>query len=478
MVQAGGGCGLDGEDYQARVVSGPPWAESARRRGATRGQAACVLISALVVAAVIVTFPHYVWDGAVVATWVAFSAAAAWRLLLILAARRPSASLPAATPDALLPRYTVIAALYHEAAILPQLVQRLSRLDYPVDRLQAFIALEADDAETLAAARALNLPTWMSILVVPAGEPRTKPRALNHALNRATGEFVTVYDAEDAPHPGQLREAVARFRSGDADLACLQAPLHIRSRGARDAFLDRQFTAEYAALFEVVLPGLARLGLPFPLGGTSNHFRVAALRDAGGWDAWNVTEDADLGFRLWRRGHSLGVLRLPTLETPPGPLERWLPQRTRWIKGYMQTWGVHMRRPWRLGLRGFLALQMTLGLGVVSAAIHALTLAWVLVLALAAATKGLTPATPPVAVAVLAAGVLTAWASCWIGARRVGAPYGLRDAISAPIYWSLQTLAFVQACWRLVWQPFVWDKTPHEPDPAPKSPAGAGRRTA
>ena len=238
----------------------------------------------------------------------------------------------------------MLAALHDEAAVTGQLIERLARIDYPADRLQGLLLLEAHDHATIAAALGARRPPWLDILLIPAGAPQTKPRALNCGLALATGDLLAVYDAEDEPHPLQLREAAARFAADAAGgLACLQAPLRIRQGPA--AFLDRQFAAEYASLFESTLPGMARLGLPFPLGGSSNHFRVDALRAVGGWDAWNVTEDADLGFRLWEDGWRAGVIRHPTIESAPGGLDNWLPQRARWLKGYMQTWGVHTR-PW------------------------------------------------------------------------------------------------------------------------------------
>jgi cellulose synthase/poly-beta-1,6-N-acetylglucosamine synthase-like glycosyltransferase len=423
-------------------------------------------------------WPDRVADGLVVVAAFAFLTVAIWRVVLILlsAAPRPTPPLPTRWP-----RYTVLAALHDEADIVDQLVERLSRLNYPPDRLQGFLVLEAHDHETIAAALAARRPDWLDVLVTPPGRPQTKPRALNFALTHATGELLTVYDAEDAPDPDQLREAAARFaddRSGR--LACLQAPLRIRapvSKGSR--FIDRQFAAEYAGLFETTLPGMARLGLPFPLGGTSNHFRVDVLRAVGGWDAWNVTEDADLGFRLWHHGWSLGVMARPTWETPPGGLATWLPQRTRWLKGYLQTWGVHTRTPWRLGWRGALALVMTLGAGLVSAAIHGLTMAWVAAAVLVSTMAALPPETPVLALCVLVLGAASAWLSCAIGARRAGAPYDAGDMIRAPAYWALLSLAFVHAAWRLILDPFAWDKTPHQRDAAvdAESSADAERET-
>lgn len=315
----------DGPDLSP--VRGPPPSLSARRCGLDAGQWIALLLglTGLMVAAM--TAPDALFGTIIHALWLLFLAAGLWRAAAVAVSGRTS---PASPPAADLPPYAVIAALRHEAAMIPQIVARLSRLDYPADRLCGFLVIEADDAETIAAAHACPRPDWLSVLVAPPGAPMTKPRALNIALSRLAEGLVTVYDAEDEPDPGQLREAAARFASGPPRLACLQAPLRIRPAAdpaRRRPFLDRQFAAEYAALFEVILPALARLGLPFPLGGTSNHFRVEVLRQVGGWDPWNVTEDADLGYRLWRRGWRLGVISAPTWETPPGDLHVWLPQR-------------------------------------------------------------------------------------------------------------------------------------------------------
>lgn len=390
----------------------------------------------------------------------AFLFVVAWRCLLILAGR--TAPVEVATPD-LWPRYTVLAALHDEAEVVDHLIARLAAIDYPPDRLQGLLVLEAHDGVTRAAALAAARPDWLQVFIAPPGKPGTKPRALNCALPHATGDLLTVYDAEDAPDPGQLKEAASRFLSdAGGRLACLQAPLRIRSAtGSTTPFFDRQFAAEYASLFEITLPGLTRLGLPFPLGGTSNHFRVDVLRAVGGWDSWNVTEDADLGFRLWRRGWRIGVIKRPTWETPPGALHDWLPQRTRWLKGYMQTWGVHTRSLHALGPRGLFALIMTLGVGLASAALYGPTLCWVLASVLVAAMAGLSPETPRLALSVLVLGAAAAWLSCALGARRAGVPYGARDMLAAPLYWSLLSLAFTQALWRLVIEPFAWDKTRH-----------------
>ena len=422
----------------------------------------------------------------ILASQIGFLGVAAWKVATLVLSLKPGVMPPALLS---LPRYTILAPLHGEAEVVGQLIERLSRIDYRRNRLEAFLLLEADDVATIAAAEAIYRPRWMKIVIVPPGEPRTKPRALNHGLTLPTGSLITIYDAEDDPDPMQLREAAACF-AADASgrIACFQAPLRIRRLGppaGSTRFFDRQFAVEYAALFEATLPAMARLGLPFPLGGTSNHFRADALRAVGGWDAWNVTEDADLGFRLWRNGWRQGVLTLPTHETPPGGLEHWLPQRTRWLKGYMQTWGVHTRDPVRLGLTGLASLVLTLGASLGSAAIHAATLAWVMTSVLVSVVAGLPLQPPKFALAVLVLGAAAACLQGAIGARRAGVPYGSVDMVCSIGYWSLLTLAFCHAVWRLVREPFAWDKTRHfrdeEPEPEPTAvfaAVDAGRQAA
>ena len=468
---------MDGGPRHRPDLEGLAARDSAGRLGLTVGQAVIWLILAggLVVAFTI--RPAQTLHVVVLGAQLAFLVFAAWRIMLVIASSGP---IPTARLPELWPRYTILAALHDEAEVASQLIERLSAIDYPEGRLEALLLLEAHDRPTIEAVAAVPLPHWMSVLIVPPGSPRTKPRALNHGLARASGELITVYDAEDQPDPLQLREAAARFRADPTHrLVCLQAPLRIRrlqpTPGA-SRFLDRQFAIEYAALFEVVLPGLARIGMPFPLGGTSNHFRVDALRAVGGWDAFNVTEDADLGFRLWRHGWRLGVIGRPTWETPPHGVACWLPQRTRWLKGYMQTWGVHTRRLDGLGWRGLLALPLTLGAGLVAAAMHAVTLAWIAATLMISTTAGLPALTPRFALGVLLTGVVAAWIQGAVGARRAKVRWGATDMMASPAYWALLSLAFVHAAWRLIVDPHAWDKTAHRRDVA-EAAAGSSPMT-
>jgi cellulose synthase/poly-beta-1,6-N-acetylglucosamine synthase-like glycosyltransferase len=237
-------------------------------------------------------------------------------------------------------------ALHREARVVAQLTAALDAIDYPRGKLDIKLVVEADDEDTRLALEALHLPPIYEIIVAPHGWPRTKPRALNIALPLVRGEFIAVFDAEDAPAPMQLRDAANRFLRAPAQVACLQAQLSIDN--IEDSWLTRLFSIEYAVLFDVLHHGLAGLGVPLPLGGSSNHFRTEVLREICGWDAWNVTEDADLGLRLARFGYRSQTLDSSTQEEAPARFNAWITQRRRWSKGWMQTFITLSRDPVRL----------------------------------------------------------------------------------------------------------------------------------
>ena len=261
--------------------------------------------------------------------------------------------------------------------VVGNLVAAIRALDYPPEKLDVKLVLEADDHETRRALARLDLGPPFTIITAPPLGPRTKPKALNAALPFARGSFTVVYDAEDVPEPDQLRRAFAAFTAADDRLACVQASLTIDNPA--DSWLARMFTASYAGQFDALLPGLAALRLPFPLGGSSNHFRTAVLRQVGGWDPYNVTEDADLGIRLHRLGYRCAALSSATYEEAPARFRPWLRQRTRWYKGWMQTWLVHMRSPVRLvrelTVGGALAFQLFLACNVLAALVHPIFMA-------------------------------------------------------------------------------------------------------
>ncbi|MFT4090660.1 MAG: glycosyltransferase [Asticcacaulis sp.] len=370
------------------------------------------------------------------------------------------------------PTYSVIVAMYKEANIAGQLIKALNRLEYPRHRLEILFALEADDTETIRAfEQALSGRSdlkHMRIIRVPEGTPRTKPRALNYALTFARGDLTVIYDAEDMPDPKQLLTAARYFAEGPSHLACLQAPLRPLHR---NNFISRHFAAEYAVQFEVILPAMHRMGLPFPLGGTSNHFKTDILRRIGAWDAYNVTEDADLGLRLTQYGYTSGLIPVPTYESPPENSRTWIPQRTRWIKGYMQTILVHTRLHTAFKPKVWLGLGLSIGMSVVSALCYAPFTGLIL-------TSALINILQPEALQLMwpdkllfIVGMTAALLALAIGTRRSRAAFGLTDMLTLPAYWSLQSIACLHALWQLFTRPFHWDKTEHAPILSPAEQA-------
>jgi cellulose synthase/poly-beta-1,6-N-acetylglucosamine synthase-like glycosyltransferase len=356
-----------------------------------------------------------------------------------------------------LPMWTVLVAVYDEADVVAGLVAALDRLDWPIERLEILLLVEADDISTRSAIARLNLTKPYRVLAVPFGEPRTKPRALNVGLAFASGQFVTVYDAEDRPSPAQLRAAHSALTdSNQPKLACVQSPLTIHN--AQEGWLTAQFALEYAIQFQVIVPALVRFGWPVPLGGTSNHFRCDVLRKVGGWDPYNVTEDADLGIRLLRSGWKTGYIRPETLEEAPPRLRSWLRQRSRWLKGHAQTLGVHTRYPIvllnEIGPWAMLGLVLTLGGTVVSALLHG-------PLALAAILATMLGVLPRDDTFVLLLGIGSSWVAGAVAAYRMGYHSHWIAALTMPLYWPFQTLAAVKALHGLVTKPFEWDKTAH-----------------
>jgi cellulose synthase/poly-beta-1,6-N-acetylglucosamine synthase-like glycosyltransferase len=268
-----------------------------------------------------------------------------------------------ALKDGEMPVYTVLVPMYREAGVAAKLLRAVGCLDYPAEKLDVKVLLEADDPDTIAACRAMRLSFPVEIIVVPDERPKTKPRACNWGLATARGEYLVVYDAEDRPEPDQLKKAVVAFRWQPPEVVCLQAKLNYYN--PRQNWLTRFFTLEYTAWFDLYLPGLHALNVPIPLGGTSNHFRTAALKQLGGWDPYNVTEDCDLGVRLERAGFRTRILESTTWEEANSRLGNWLKQRSRWVKGYVQTHLVHTRsraHTFRaMGAKNYLSFLLTVG---------------------------------------------------------------------------------------------------------------------
>ena len=368
--------------------------------------------------------------------------------------------------DSTLPMYTILIPARDEASVLPVLTQALERLDYPKDRLDVKLLLEEDDESTIAAARAAHLPGFIDIVIVPVGEPRTKPKACNFGLQRARGEYVTIFDAEDLPEPSQLKKALIAFRRGDDKLACVQAKLSYFN--AEQNLLTRWFTAEYGSWFDLFLPALHASKLPIPLGGTSNHFRTEVLRNLGAWDPFNVTEDADLGIRLTKAGYRTAVMDSVTYEEANSEFVNWIRQRSRWIKGYLQTWLVHMRHPrvlrQKLGWRGFWGFQMSI-LGtplmfILNPLYWFITSLWFMT------HWQLIPQLFPPGIYYF--GMLNLLAGNFVftylnavGAAKQGNWKLVPYTLLTPIYWSMMSLASWKALIQLITRPSHWEKTDH-----------------
>ncbi|RDI57706.1 glycosyltransferase family 2 protein [Microvirga subterranea] len=379
---------------------------------------------------------------------------------------RPATDYPKRA-DAGLPVYTIIIALYREKRVARRLVAALSRLDYPAAKLDIKLVLEADDRETPAALASVPLPGCVEVIVAPPGLPRTKPRALNVALPLARGRFTVIYDAEDIPDPGQLRLAADAFARLPRDVACLQARLTIDNTD--DSWLTRLFTIEYAALFDVFNPGLAEIGGPIALGGTSNHFRTEILQQIHGWDAWNVTEDADLGIRLARSGYRVEDLPSSTLEEAPITLNAWMRQRTRWMKGFVQTCTVHSRHPGtalrQLGLWRFIgAVLVTLGT-VLSALLYPVFTGLFILLwsggALIDPHSQGSRILFSVSVTLFCTGAAAVFLPAIAGLKRRRLWRLLPWVALLPVYYVLVSLAAWRSLWELAVAPFRWNKTSH-----------------
>ncbi len=367
------------------------------------------------------------------------------------------------------PTYTILCPLYREEEVVPQFVKAMQSLDYPVEKLQILFLTEEDDTLTRQAINALHLPPHFKIITVPDGQPRTKPRACNYGLLEARGSYVVIFDAEDIPDPLQLKKAVLAFANAGPKTACVQAKLNFYN--AEQNMLTRWFTAEYSTWFDMTLPGLQTLHVPLPLGGTSNHFQTYILRAVGAWDPFNVTEDCDLGLRLGRYGLKTVILDSTTLEEANSQYKNWMRQRSRWIKGYMQTYLVYMRNPFeyfRKGqIREFLSLQFIIGGKAAILLINPLM--WMLLLVyilfhtfVSGAYHTLYPM--PVlymdTLCLIFGNILYIYTHL-IGCMKRGHYRLAKSTLLLPIYWAMASGAAYVALYQLIFRPHYWEKTLH-----------------
>ena len=448
---------------QARV----PLIESCRSWGSAYGRRLTATLGILaVLIGLTLAYPTVIFGG--FALWAVFT-------LIVAAGLKTSAFVASITqqdapeevnkPKQKLPKVSILVPLFRETEIAHALIARLTRLTYPKCLLDVILVMEEEDETTRKTLAGIDLPPWIRPVIVPDGSPRTKPRAMNYALDFCEGDIVGIFDAEDAPDPDQIAVVARRFQKAPPDVVCLQGVLDYYN--PRQNWLARCFTIEYASWFRLMMPGLARLGFAIPLGGTTLFFRRRALEELGGWDAHNVTEDADLGFRLARHGYRTEMIDTVTEEEANCHPWPWIKQRSRWLKGYMTTYLVHMRRPailyQQLGAWKFWGFQAHF-----VTALSQFMLApflwsfWLVLFGLPHPLDAVLPRTLMASVAsmFLAVEVLNVviHATAVTGRKH---RHLIPWAPTMHFYSPLGTIAVYKALYELVLKPFFWDKTAH-----------------
>ena len=379
------------------------------------------------------------------------------------APRAAAAALP--MPDRL-PRVSVMVPLYKETEIAEALVKRLKKLTYPKSLLDVILVLEARDRQTKHTLEHTDLPHWMRVVEVPESDTiTTKPRALNYAFDFCDGDIIGVWDAEDAPATDQVEKVVAAFAAAPDDVVCLQGKLDYYN--ARANWMARCFAIEYATWWRMMLPGVEKLGLVLPLGGTTLFFRRDELAALGAWDAHNVTEDADLGVRLARQGYKTQLIDTVTYEEAACRPWAWVRQRSRWLKGFLVTYLVHMRAPRQflrdLGLWRFCGVQMMFLISVTQFALAPITLSfWAMSLGAGHPLVAYLSSTLlwPVLAVVVSCEVIGLLMS-YVAVSRPEHAHLKMWVITLPVYFLLGSLAAYKAIAELIITPFFWDKTQH-----------------
>ena len=426
-----------------------------------------ILISLI---ALVVTAPYVVLSALLV--WVTlanFSTMILRTTALVESFRKPPPN-PSASPDLMpapgaLPVVSVMVPLLREDVVLRHLISALKKTTYPKHLLDIKLVIEGDDYATELALAQIDLPSWITVVPVPSDALKTKPRAMNYALEFCRGAVVGIYDAEDRPEPDQLMKIVSHLHFGADDLACVQGYLDFYN--ARQNWLARCFTIEYATWFRVLLRGAQRLGVPLPLGGTTVFFKRDILEQIGAWDAHNVTEDADLGMRLARFGYRTEMVATTTMEEANCRPTAWVKQRSRWLKGYAVTWATHMRTPVKLysdlGFAGFWGFQV-LFLGALTAYL-ATPVFWLLWCGAIGIALPVWAEVPPVIWTGFFSTMITGQAIMLCVAYRAVSARPRRHLIpfvlTLGLYWPLGALAAYKAIFEVFYRPFYWDKTAH-----------------
>jgi len=365
-----------------------------------------------------------------------------------------------------LPIYTIHLPVYKEDKLIKKLIWNLQSLDYPREQLDIKLIIEEDDDKTLNAVRDLDFPAIFEVIVVPFHMPKTKPKACNYGLHFSRGKYLTIYDAKDIPDTDQLKKVVALFNKLPSNYICVQSALNYFNRG--ENFLTRMFTLEYSYWFDYMLPGLDTLDIPIPLGGTSNHFKMANLIELGAWDPFNVTEDADLGLRAYSKGYKVAIVNSTTYEEANNDFFNWIRQRSRWIKGYMQTYLVHMRNPVKLwkkvGWKGFLGFNFFVGATPITFLVYPILLS-VFIAYVAFDLQTIRMLFPDWVLFMsifnlMVGNILMIYVNMMAVFKRRYYELIL-FAIANPIYWLMHSVSAYKGLWQLIVNPFYWEKTNH-----------------
>lgn len=372
----------------------------------------------------------------------------------------------AALSDEALPIYTVLLPLRDESEVADQIIKAMRGIDYPTHKLDFIVTVEKFDHATKEALIKAGMPEHWRIIELPDTNPKTKPKALNCAFLEAKGEYLVIYDAEIIPDKDQLKKALCVF-AANPSMAVLQP--HLDHYNTNQNMLTRLFTIEFTFHYDMFLPGLARFSLPVPLSGHSAHFKMTALKECGAWDPYNVAEDCEIGMRLYRRGYRSSVFDSVSYEEAASSIDSWIKQRTRWMKGFIQTTIVHLRYPcltkremggWLNFLVFLLIVPGTVVVNFLNIFMMGLLFAWIFYQP--AFIQDLYPL-PVLYLANLVAimgGFLFIYFTM-ISLYRRGKFALVRWWFFQPLYWALLSYATVRATVQLMTSPHIWEKTEH-----------------
>lgn len=351
-----------------------------------------------------------------------------------------------------LPIYSILVPLYKEDKVLKKLVRAIEKIDYPQNLLEVKLLIEEDDCKTIEALSKILLPTYFEVIQIPFAYPRTKPKACNYGLKFTKGKYVVVYDAEDRPHPQQLKQVIAKFSTATPEVICIQAKLNFYNK--RESLITKFFSIEYSVLFDYFLRGLTKLNMPIPLGGTSNHFIREKLQKIGAWDPFNVTEDAEIGIRLYSMGYKIDLINSYTLEESPIEIKAWLVQRSRWIKGHFLTSLLYIKNSKNISLNGILGVYLFLFLP------NLIYLLLPFYLCLRIFVDGTEQFYWLWKINLLLGVTIPVSYALFIVMQKKWKNFTTAIIYNILYYW-LSPIAALRSCWQIFFKPFYWDKTDH-----------------